>query len=124
MADTDEALGGIASATDNVLTMQSSKLDQVKPASEEGFYMLAADCFDLTRKLLYMYKATRSFATKADPKLAQEILSDHDYLNAATDWETRARRAEKVMLRLYKEIHAEYQGNLPIAARGDSQPTA
>jgi hypothetical protein len=113
------ALGNICLDVDGNQEHESPKLASVKPGSVEAYYMVAAFCFNLTRKLHYMFKATKGFAGNADGKLAQEIKKDNEYLydRSMTTWKERAERAEKVMLRLYGDIHEEYERLLEEAAK-------
>lgn len=77
----------------------------VRAGSEESFYLLATYCFDIQRKLEYMYKATRAFARHGDPKLARQLLADERRINApGLSWKQRALRAEARMLELQREI--------------------
>lgn len=106
----ESALGGACLALDWIQIKRRSKLDSVTPGSIEAYYMLAAYVFDLARKNEYVYKATREFALRADPKLAAEIKRDNEALDALSGkWEAAARKAEDIMLRLYGEIGEEHE---------------
>lgn len=112
------ALGTICLDVDGSQQHEEPKLKSVKPGSDEAFYMLAAFCFDLARKLDYVFKATRAFADYADRDLAGEVKADYDYLydRRLKTWRERAERAEEVLLRLYREIGKEHEALLTRAA--------
>ena len=106
----ESALGGACLAFDWIQIKNKSKLDSVTPGSVEAYYMLAAYVFDLVRKHEYVFKATREFALRADPKLAAEIKRDNESLDALSGkWEAAARKAEEIMLRLYREVGEEHE---------------
>lgn len=106
----ESALGGACLAFDWIQIKHRSKLDSVKPGSIDAYYMLAAYVFDLARKHEYVYKAAREFALQADPALAAEIKRDNEALDAvAGKWEAAARKAEEIMLRLYREVGEEHE---------------
>lgn len=108
----ETALGTMALAVDSVQHAKGAKLGSVEPASLDGFYMLAAFCFDAARKMEYIYKATRRFAEEADPVLAAEIRRDNEAVKAAGGpkgyWKPTAEELEKIVLRLYNEIGEEH----------------
>jgi hypothetical protein len=92
----------------------------VKPGSEEAFYLLATYCFDIQRKLECMFKATRAFARKGDPRLARQLLHDERRINApGLTWKQRALRAEARMLELQREIGREHLRLLIEVANSD-----
>lgn len=118
----DTALGTMCLAVDSVQHTKRAKLASVQPGSVEGFYMLAAFCFDAARKMEYIYKATRRFAEQADPKLAQQVLMDNEAVERAGgpkgDWKPTAEALEKIVLRLYNEIGEEHERLLRQVAKG------
>lgn len=117
MSDGGSALGGIALAVDVIQTKGQSKLKSVEPGSVDAYYMLAAYVFDLSRKLEYVYKASRQFALQADPALAAEIKKDNEALGAlGANWKAVAEKAEEILLRLYREIAEEHEILLKLAA--------
>lgn len=86
----------------------TNKLASVEVGKPEAFYMLAAYCFDLSRKLEYLAKAARPFAEHVPPELEREITADNNAINAKDlTWEERAKVAEKIMIRLHRESLAE-----------------
>lgn len=112
------ALGSICLIVDGSQHHGTPKLASVEPGSVEAYYMLAAFCFDLARKLDYVFKATKAFAEHADADLAREVKKDYDYMYdlGVETWKERAERAEKVLLRLYNEIAKDHEVLLTKAA--------
>jgi len=95
----------------------TSKLASVEVGSPDSVYMVAAFCFDVMRRLQYMYKLARPFAYQIPPDVAQEILADHDAINAdGLSWRERAEAAEQIMLRLHGELADQWEHNLRQAA--------
>ena len=121
----ETALGTMALAADSVQHAKSAKLASVEAGSVDGFYMLAAFCFDAARKMEYFYKAARRFAEQGDPMLAQEIRNDNDAVKAAGGtkgyWKPTAEALEKIVLRLYNEIGEEHDRVLRQVAAGESR---
>jgi hypothetical protein len=115
----ETAIGNLAITTERSVTRQTQKLDSVSVGSPESYYMLAAFCFDLSRKVNYMFRATRDFALQADPELAQLMIEDNDAINQeGLTWEQRARIAEQIMLRSVGELGAQHEQALhAVAAR-------
>ena len=91
----------------------------VKPNTEEGFYLLATFCFDLERKMEYLYRATRAFALKGDPALARELLADQESFNGdGLTWKERARRSEARLRELQRLVGPEHERLLREVAKG------
>ena len=116
------ALGNICIVVDGNQQHTGPKLESVEPGSLEAYYMLAAFCFDLNRKLHYIFKVTREFAREGhtDTVVAREVKDDNDYMYddpRVTTWKERAERAEEVLRRLAKEIHKEHNDLLDRASR-------
>jgi len=113
-------LGGLGGLGDTPMRKQTEKLKSVEPGSVESFYMVAAFCFDLQRRMEYMCKATLDYESGMDSGLAREIIADNEALQAdGLSWKQRAELAEKIMLRLYKQIGARHERALQqAAARG------
>lgn len=111
--------GNISLALDRHVRKRSPKLASVGDDPDERFFMLAAYCFDLSRKLKYISLALKDFFPAADAKFARMILEDNEYIDPGDiPWEQSARRAEEVMLRLYDELEAAgYQTELERLAR-------
>jgi hypothetical protein len=104
------ALGNMAIICEKSTSTRRAKLGSVKIGSDESYYMLAAFCFDLSRKMNYLYRAAREFASEADPTLAQQVIADNDAINAqGLSWEQRARAAEAIMLRTVEELTDEHE---------------
>jgi hypothetical protein len=93
------------------------KLDSVKFGSDEFHYMLAAYCFDAQRKLLYFCKAALPILDQADPEFRKAARKDSDEINNQPDWERRARTAEKIMLRLQRELGVDLEHDEPALKR-------
>ena len=53
--------------TSNVPTKRTPKLSSVAPNSEKRFYLFATYCFYLTRKMKYLFDATKYFRAFAYP---------------------------------------------------------
>ena len=105
----ETAIGNIAVISEKSTTGSSAKLDSVKVGAPESYFMLAAFCFDLSRKVNYLFRGTRDFALEADPELAQQLLEDNDAINEpGLTWEERARRAEAIMARSVQELGEEH----------------
>ena len=112
------ALADIAVISERTTTHKSAKLGTVSPGSAEFDFMLAAFCFDLSRRLHYLFKATREFGPQADPALAGEVLADNDAINApGLTWQRRAEVAEEIMRRLAAELGDEHDRLVHLAAR-------
>lgn len=106
----ETAVGNIAIISEKSTTRKSKKLKSVKIGSDEAYYMLAAFCFDLSRKLNYLFRATQEFAPKADPELAQLFMEDNEAINEdGLTWEERAQRAEAIMLRSVGELGEQHE---------------
>jgi hypothetical protein len=117
--DLEAAIGSIAIVCEQTTSIRRAKLSSVKAGSDEAYYMLAAFCFDLSRKVNYLYRAARQFAPNADPDLAQQLIEDNNAINAeGLSWEQRARAAETIMLRTVDELTDEHARILrTVAAR-------
>ena len=115
----ETAIGNLAVTTERSVTRMTQKLDSVSVGSPESYYMLAAFCFDLSRKVNYMFRATRDFALQADPELAQLMIEDNNAINQeGLTWEQRARIAEQIMLRSVAELGDQHERALQaVAAR-------
>ena len=95
----------------------TKKLQSVEIGSPDSVYMVAAFCFDLVRRMQYMYRLAQPFAELIPPETAREILADHETINGAgLTWRERAERAEEIMLRLHGELAEEWETNLRHAA--------
>jgi hypothetical protein len=90
-----------------------AKLANVKFGDPEFLYLLATYCFDAQRKLLYACKAAMPILEKADPALRQQALEDSEAINAATTWKERAITAERIMLKLQRELTQELRRGEP-----------
>lgn len=90
-----------------------AKLEHVKVGDPEFLYLLATYCFDAQRKLLYACKAAMPILEKADPALRQQALEDSEAINAAPKWKERAIAAERIMLRLQRELTVELRRGEP-----------
>ncbi len=114
----ENCLGDIAIAGNVPVKHESDKLASVQPNSEEGFYMLATYCFDLQRKMEYLFKATQEYAGQARPALAKQIKAHNDSIHAdGISWQERAKRAQAAMIQLYLEVRADHEKALSGAAR-------
>jgi hypothetical protein len=89
--------------------MNSPKLRGIKPVSDEAFYLLAAYCFNLSRKLEYFFLATKEFAPQADREVVERLARDREELSrAGSDWQAIAEKEEELMRRIYGEIQSDY----------------
>jgi hypothetical protein len=105
----ETAIGNVAIVCEKSTSVRRPKLDSVKVGSNEAFYMLAAFCFDLSRKMNYLYRAAREFAPDADPALARQLIVDNEAINAeGLSWEQRARAAEVILRRTVEELTDEH----------------
>jgi hypothetical protein len=116
---TTKDAGNLSLIPDRHIRKRNPKLASVGTDPDERFFMLAAYCFDLSRKLKYISLALKDFFPDADPKLARMILEDNEYIDPGNiSWEMSARRAEEVMQRLYDELEAAgYQRELERLAK-------
>jgi hypothetical protein len=113
----ETAIGNVAIISERSVTRQTQKLDSVSIGSPESYYMLAAFCFDLSRKVNYLFQATRDFASQADPALARLMMDDNNAINEdGLTWEQRARIAEQIMLRSVAELGNQHEQALRAAA--------
>lgn len=103
------ALGSAAIIVDQIPHMSGNKLEGLKPGSDEAFYMLAAFCFNLSRKLEYFFLANREFGNDADRAVVQRLKRDRDELaHTGRDWRSIAVKEEELMRRIYGEIKDDY----------------
>lgn len=106
----NSALGAMAIIVDQIPKMSSNKLKGIKPGTEEAFYLLAAYCFNLSRKLEYFFLAAREFGIDADRAVVQRLKRDRDELaRAGSEWRAIAEKEEELMRRLYDEIKDDYE---------------
>jgi hypothetical protein len=106
----NSALGAMAVVVDRIPTMTKNKLLGIKPGSDEAFYLLAAYCFNLSRKLEYFFLAAREFGLDADRTVVQRLKRDRDELaRAGSEWREIAEKEEELMRRLYGEINNDYE---------------
>ncbi len=113
-----EALGDLCLIYDTPVHGLRAKLATVTPGSTDAFYLLAAYCFDLARRMEYVYKVTRRFARFADGAIAAEVLRDNERINApGRSWKEVAETAEGILLHLAREIVPEHKRLLQQAAK-------
>jgi hypothetical protein len=111
-------LGMLAHGSDDNLRGLTPKLGSVGTDPDERFYMLAAYCFDLSRKLKYISLALQEFYADTPPEFAKKIRDHERYINPRPEenfisWREMAERAEEVMKGLWSEVRdAGYQANL------------
>lgn len=104
------ALGALCVTANGSHHTVRPKLETVDPNTPEAFYMLAAFCLDLSRKLDYIFLVMRDFAEETDRAFARRLLDDNQEVYSSREsWEKAARDTEKVFLRLLREIHDEHQ---------------
>jgi hypothetical protein len=117
----ERAIGNISLLSNCIPTLEREKLSYVglasvkDPAAKETLYMLAALVFDLQRKMLYLFEATKPYATLADPALARRMQADLDAIASANrrrDYEALAKQLEKMMLAASKEMNDRYHQTL------------
>ena len=104
----NSALGAMALIVDQIPKMSSPKLEGIKPGSEESFYLLAAYCFNLSRKLEYFFLAAREFGLEADHSVIQRLQRDRTELSKVSGWQAIAEKEEELMRRLFNEISGDY----------------
>jgi hypothetical protein len=106
----NSALGAMAVVVDRIPTMTKNKLLGIKPGSDEAFYLLAAYCFNLSRKLEYFFLAAKEFGLDADRAVVQRLQRDRDELaRAGSEWREIAEKEEELMRRLYDDIKNDYE---------------
>ncbi|MBI4501643.1 MAG: hypothetical protein HY700_10825 [Gemmatimonadetes bacterium] len=123
-----EVLQGIGLCVEDQPNGKNRKLASVEPGSVDAFYMVAAYCFDLTRKIHYIYKAARPLfdqrTTAIAPEvrtLAQEIIRDRDRIRSAgRNWKAMAEILEEIILAQYDEIGADHDRLLERTATSES----
>jgi hypothetical protein len=111
-------LGMIALGADDNHRGLTPKLGSVGSDPDARFYMLAAFCFDLSRKLKYISLALKEYYPDAPPEFAKKIRDHERYINPRPEanfisWQLMAERAEEVMKALWSEVQeAGYKTNL------------
>jgi hypothetical protein len=109
----EKALGNLALMADQSVKQHSPKLSlpQIK-GLDEVTAMLATYAFDLARRMEYLYLATAEFGPKGSPKLARRLKKEHARLNQGTvksvSWQKRARRAQRLLLKVHAEVGAAH----------------
>jgi hypothetical protein len=101
-------LGNVSIGTNDNQRGLTPKLASAGDDPDERYYMLAAYCFDLSRKMKYISLALKDFYWEGDPSFIKEIRDDERYINPDEknlSWKEMAHRAEEVMKRLYGECH-------------------
>jgi hypothetical protein len=112
------ALGTLCLIMDGSHHMQRPKLESVDLNTLETFYMPAAFCLDLSRKLDYVFIAMRGFADDADRDLARRLLGDNrEVYKGDASWEEAARDTERVFLEVLREIYDDHRRLLQRRAR-------
>ena len=123
-------LGMIALAADDNQRGLTPKLGSVGDDPDERFYMLAAYCFDLSRKMKYISLALQEYYGDAPPEFARKIRDHERYLNPRPEanfipWKEMAERSEEVMKQLWSEVQAagykEHLDRLADLAEGKGQ---
>jgi len=105
----NSALGAMAIIVDQIPKMSSNKLKGIKPGSDEAFYLLAAYCFNLSRKLEYFFLALREYAPEAERAVVQRLQRDREELvKVGSEWKSIAEKEEELMRRIFDEIKDDY----------------
>jgi hypothetical protein len=104
-------LGMIALGSDDNQRGLTPKLGSVGDDPDERFYMLAAYCFDLSRKMKYISLALQEYYGDAPPEFARKIRDHERYVNPRPEanfisWREMAERSEEVMKELWSEVQA------------------
>jgi hypothetical protein len=104
-------LGFIALGTDDHLRGLTPKLGSVGSDPDQRFYMLAAFCFDLSRKMKYISLALKDFYGDCPPEFAKKIRDHERRINPRPEanfisWQEMATEAEAVMKELWSEVQA------------------
>jgi hypothetical protein len=103
-------LGNVCILADTWIKQDTPKLYSVEPGSDEAYYMLVAMCFDLARKMQWLFEVTYGFGPFADPKVAKQLRDDSERINAqGLSWEQRAERVERIVLKRYERIGPKYK---------------
>jgi hypothetical protein len=124
-------LGMMALGSDDNQRGLTPKLASVGTDPDERFYMLAAYCFDLSRKMKYMSLALQEYYGDTPPEFAKKIRDHERYINPRPEanfisWKEMAERSEEVMKALWSEVqaagHKEQLDRLAdLAEKGTSQ---
>lgn len=104
-------LGMIALGSDDNQRGLTPKLGSVGSDPDERFFMLAAYCFDLSRKMKYISLALQEYYGDAPPEFARKIRDHERYINPRPEekfisWREMAERSEEVMKELWSEVQA------------------
>ena len=104
------ALGTLCIVVEGSEHKKRGKLESVRMNTLDTFYMPAAFCFDLSRKMDYIYLAMREFVEDANTDIAKRVLNDNGkaYKDNLT-WEESAQETERVFLNVLREIHDEHE---------------
>lgn len=100
---------------------KTDKLRTVEVGSEESVYMALTFCFDLYRRLLYMSKSAGPLREFIPPDLARQIQKDDGAIDAQKGWRGRARVAQRIMLRLHRELSQDWSRELGKAAKSKAR---
>jgi hypothetical protein len=120
------ALGTIALAADDVTCTDHASpaafklpLEQMFDTAtgrptEDALYILATFCFDLTRKMEYIYKALAPYALHADLELAEEIFKDNERMNEAKKsgddrWKKAAETGQAIIHDIWHQVHEHHE---------------
>ena len=130
---TPSEYAAIGIAIDGLPIHTSPKLQSVEPDQSEAYYLLATYCFDLQRKMQYLYRILNRVARRvADQGLedeqlraiSKELLADEEKLNGpGMTWRQRAEGMERRMIELHAMIEKDREELLRRFAGGGSGPS-
>jgi hypothetical protein len=104
------ALGTVCFGIDGSWHMKRPKLESVDLDTLDTFYMPAAFCLDLSRKMDYVYLALREFAEEAKRDQAERIARDYDEMyDPRASWEKAAHDTEAVFMRVLEDVFDDHQ---------------
>ena len=108
--DMQKALGSLSLVGDKPVKTFSPKLQSTEPGTDnDPLYLALTYCFDMMRRMEYIFIATKGFALQGDPELARQIRADNRILNEdGPTWKQRAEAAETIMLTLFGKIETEH----------------
>jgi hypothetical protein len=130
---TPSEFAAIGIAIDGLPIHTSPKLASVEPDQTEAYYLLATYCFDLQRKMQYLYRILNRLAHRvADQgleddrlrEIARELLADEERLNGpGMTWRQRAEGMERRMIELHAAIEKDREELLKRFTGGNTGPS-
>ena len=121
-------LANMAIIFNRIPTTHRPKLSRVHmdevPAGpiRDSLFMLATMVFDLTRKMRYIFEATKGYAALADASVARRLRADQDRLRdaeARQDYEALARELEQIITEGYEDVERWHEQVVDLVLRRD-----